>query len=82
MRTRLLGLPFLVFAGIFAALVFAAGFRNGKVILGIPLFSVTGGWLVAFGYPVRDDGLTPPWWRLGLVASVIAATVATAVVLD
>jgi hypothetical protein len=63
-------------------LVYSEGLRRSRAVMGIPFFGATGLWLLAFGYPVRADGLTPAWWRLGLVGCVVVLTVGVAFTLD
>jgi hypothetical protein len=83
MRARLSGLGLPAMAVVCALIVYGVGLRTmSRVILGVPFFGATGIWLLAFGYPVRPDGLTPGWWRLGLVGLVLALTIATGFTLD
>ena len=82
MRARLSGLGFLAVAAILGWLVYSEGMRMGRAIMGVPFFGATGLWLLAFGYPVRADGLTPAWWRLGLVGCVVVLTVGVAFTLN
>ena len=82
MRARIYGALFLAFAAVAGWLVFSEGFRRARAIVVVPLFGATGLWMLIFGYPVREDGLAPAWWRLGLVGVVIASCLGTCVALD
>ena len=42
-----------------------------KAVLALPCVGAVGLWLLAFGHPVREDGLAPVWWRAGLGATLV-----------
>jgi hypothetical protein len=81
-RARLSGLGFLAVAVVLGWLVYSEGARMARAVMGIPFFGATGLWLLAFGYPVRADGLAPVWWRAGLVGCVVVLTVGVAYTLN
>ena len=68
-RHRLEGLATLVFGLGLLYLVFVTRVITPKVLYLIPALAAVGLWLVIFGYPTRDDGLAPGWWRLGLLTT-------------
>lgn len=68
-RHRLEGLFSLAVSLVLLYLVFVTRVITPKVLYLIPALAAVGSWLVVFGYPKRDDGLAPAWWRLGLVTT-------------
>jgi hypothetical protein len=52
-------------------------FTTLKLLATVPLAAAAGLWVLVFGYPRRADGMTPAWWRLGLLVTAIAFLAAT-----
>jgi hypothetical protein len=69
---RAVGAAVLALAGGLAYLTFVVGVLSLKLLTVVPLCAATGVWMLVFGQPRRPDGMTPAWWRLGLL--VVAVT--------
>jgi hypothetical protein len=65
---RLQGMGLLAISGILFYIIFDSRIVYAKVLYVAPAFASIGVWMMAFGYPKRDDEMAPLWWRIGLVA--------------
>jgi hypothetical protein len=72
----------LAFGGALAYLTLAMHAITPRVFLATPLLLACGLWMIVFGYPKRQDGLAPAWWRLGLVATATVFFALTCVIID
>jgi hypothetical protein len=52
------------------------GFGSIKFLAVAALVAALGLWQLVFGVPKRVDGMTPAWWRIGLLATAIGFVLA------
>jgi hypothetical protein len=68
---RVQGMGLLAVAGFLSYLFLVERVITPKLLFVTPLVAATGLWQLLCGHPLRADGMTPAWWRIGLVVTAV-----------